>query len=136
MLPVSSIAYFILISFLTASKPVTSHFVVSPFPYHSCFGSSVPTIGHRFTPWCIIASSHVPHTGTMTFTTFITQTYIILKKICDTHAKQCLFFWKQTVVISRMQKMSKEGLQRTDKRIGLMNEILAAMDTVKYSLFP
>ncbi|GJV24846.1 ABC transporter C family member 2 isoform X1 [Tanacetum coccineum] len=37
----------------------------------------------------------------------------------------------QTLVISRMQKMSKEGLQRTDKRIGLMNEILAAMDTVK-----
>uniref|UniRef100_A0A2N9GBH8 ABC transmembrane type-1 domain-containing protein n=1 Tax=Fagus sylvatica TaxID=28930 RepID=A0A2N9GBH8_FAGSY len=30
-----------------------------------------------------------------------------------------------------MQKLSKEGLQRTDKRIGLMNEILAAMDTVK-----
>lgn len=37
----------------------------------------------------------------------------------------------QTLVISKMQKMSKEGLQRTDKRIGLMNEILAAMDTVK-----
>lgn len=35
-----------------------------------------------------------------------------------------------------MQKLSKEGLQRTDKRIGLMNEILAAMDTVKYDLFP
>lgn len=34
-----------------------------------------------------------------------------------------------------MQKYSKEGLQRTDKRIGLMNEILAAMDTVKYDLF-
>lgn len=34
-----------------------------------------------------------------------------------------------------MQKLSKEGLQRTDKRIGLMNEILAAMDTVKYDLF-
>ncbi|GMP73760.1 hypothetical protein CsSME_00031413 [Camellia sinensis var. sinensis] len=30
-----------------------------------------------------------------------------------------------------MRKLSKEGLQRTDKRIGLMNEILAAMDTVK-----
>lgn len=42
-----------------------------------------------------------------------------------------LMFPIQTVVISRMQKMSKEGLQRTDKRIGLMNEILAAMDTVK-----
>ncbi|XP_050221778.1 ABC transporter C family member 2-like [Mercurialis annua] len=37
----------------------------------------------------------------------------------------------QTFVISKMQKLSKEGLQRTDKRIGLMNEILAAMDTVK-----
>nr|DAD37246.1 TPA_asm: hypothetical protein HUJ06_007887 [Nelumbo nucifera] len=37
----------------------------------------------------------------------------------------------QTYVISKMQKLSKEGLQRTDKRIGLMNEILAAMDTVK-----
>lgn len=34
-----------------------------------------------------------------------------------------------------MQKLSKEGLQRTDKRIGLMNEILAAMDTVKYETF-
>ena len=38
-------------------------------------------------------------------------------------------------MISRMQKLSKEGLQRTDKRIGLMNEILAAMDTVKYASF-
>ncbi|GKU99912.1 hypothetical protein SLEP1_g12690 [Rubroshorea leprosula] len=36
-----------------------------------------------------------------------------------------------TLVISKMQKLSKEGLQRTDRRIGLMNEILAAMDTVK-----
>ncbi|PPS08136.1 hypothetical protein GOBAR_AA12505 [Gossypium barbadense] len=42
-----------------------------------------------------------------------------------------LMFPVQTVVISRMQKLSKEGLQRTDKRIGLMNEVLAAMDTVK-----
>ncbi|KAJ7969063.1 ABC transporter C family member 2-like [Quillaja saponaria] len=42
-----------------------------------------------------------------------------------------LMFPLQTFVISRMQKLSKEGLQRTDKRIGLMNEILAAMDTVK-----
>ncbi|KDO75335.1 hypothetical protein CISIN_1g0003511mg, partial [Citrus sinensis] len=37
----------------------------------------------------------------------------------------------QTFIISRMQKLTKEGLQRTDKRIGLMNEILAAMDAVK-----
>ncbi|GAV87979.1 ABC_tran domain-containing protein/ABC_membrane domain-containing protein [Cephalotus follicularis] len=42
-----------------------------------------------------------------------------------------LLFPIQTFIISRMQKLSKEGLQRTDKRIGLMNEILAAMDTVK-----
>ncbi|CAL5183715.1 unnamed protein product [Lathyrus oleraceus] len=42
-----------------------------------------------------------------------------------------LMFPLQTLIISRMQKLSKEGLQRTDKRISLMNEILAAMDTVK-----
>ncbi|KAJ6979531.1 hypothetical protein NC653_027625 [Populus alba x Populus x berolinensis] len=42
-----------------------------------------------------------------------------------------IFCLVKTFVISRMQKLSKEGLQRTDKRIGLMNEILAAMDTVK-----
>lgn len=42
-----------------------------------------------------------------------------------------LMFPFQTFVISRMQKLTKEGLQRTDKRIGLMNEILAAMDIVK-----
>ncbi|KAL5977121.1 Canalicular multispecific organic anion transporter 1 [Asimina triloba] len=37
----------------------------------------------------------------------------------------------ETLIISRMQKLSKEGLQRTDKRIGIMNEILAAMESVK-----
>ncbi|KAK6781531.1 hypothetical protein RDI58_019327 [Solanum bulbocastanum] len=42
-----------------------------------------------------------------------------------------LMFPVQTFVISKMQKLTKEGLQRTDKRIGLMNEVLAAMDTVK-----
>ncbi|XLU34277.1 hypothetical protein S245_070343, partial [Arachis hypogaea] len=41
-----------------------------------------------------------------------------------------LMFPLQTFIISKMQKLSKEGLQRTDKRIGLMNEVLAAMDTV------
>lgn len=35
-------------------------------------------------------------------------------------------------MISKMRKLTKEGLQQTDKRVGLMNEILAAMDTVKY----
>lgn len=42
-----------------------------------------------------------------------------------------LMFPIQTLVISKMQKFNKEGLQRTDKRIGLMNEILASMDIVK-----
>ncbi|KAF7840257.1 ABC transporter C family member 2-like [Senna tora] len=42
-----------------------------------------------------------------------------------------LMFPIQTFIISRMRTLGKEGLQRTDKRIGLMNEILAAMDTVK-----
>ncbi|KAK1568814.1 hypothetical protein Q3G72_029144 [Acer saccharum] len=37
----------------------------------------------------------------------------------------------QTFVISKMRKLTKEGLQQTDKRVSLMNEILAAMDTVK-----
>lgn len=39
---------------------------------------------------------------------------------------------KQTWVISKMRKLTKEGLQQTDRRVSLMNEILAAMDTVKY----
>ncbi|KAL3851518.1 hypothetical protein ACJIZ3_013400 [Penstemon smallii] len=43
-----------------------------------------------------------------------------------------LLFPILTFLISKMQKLTKEGLQCTDKRIGLMNEILAAMDTVKY----
>uniref|UniRef100_A0A5B6ZCD8 ABC-type xenobiotic transporter n=1 Tax=Davidia involucrata TaxID=16924 RepID=A0A5B6ZCD8_DAVIN len=42
-----------------------------------------------------------------------------------------LMFPIQTFIISKMRKLSKEGLQHTDKRVGLMNEILAAMDTVK-----
>ncbi|KAJ8762659.1 hypothetical protein K2173_010680 [Erythroxylum novogranatense] len=37
----------------------------------------------------------------------------------------------QTLVISKMRKLTKEGLQRTDKRVSLMNEILASMDIVK-----
>ncbi|XP_062162854.1 ABC transporter C family member 12-like isoform X2 [Alnus glutinosa] len=37
----------------------------------------------------------------------------------------------QAFVLSKMRKLTKEGLQWTDKRVGLMNEILAAMDTVK-----
>ncbi|KAG8381911.1 hypothetical protein BUALT_Bualt05G0022000 [Buddleja alternifolia] len=43
-----------------------------------------------------------------------------------------LMFPLQTFIINRMRKLSNEGLLRTDKRVGLMNEILAAMDTVKY----
>ncbi|KAM3323933.1 ABC transporter C family member 12 isoform X4 [Capsicum chacoense] len=37
----------------------------------------------------------------------------------------------QTIIVSYMRKLSKEGLQYTDKRVGLTNEILAAMDVVK-----
>jgi len=33
-----------------------------------------------------------------------------------------------------MRKLTKEGLHRTDKRVSLMNEILAAMDVMKYGL--
>ncbi|XVF45970.1 hypothetical protein PTKIN_Ptkin02bG0250500 [Pterospermum kingtungense] len=38
----------------------------------------------------------------------------------------------QIIVISKMRKMTKQGLEWTDRRVGLMNEILAAMDTVKF----
>lgn len=42
-----------------------------------------------------------------------------------------LLFPAQAIMINRMRKYTREGLLRTDKRIGLMNEILAAMDIVK-----
>uniref|UniRef100_A0A803QEB7 ABC-type xenobiotic transporter n=1 Tax=Cannabis sativa TaxID=3483 RepID=A0A803QEB7_CANSA len=37
----------------------------------------------------------------------------------------------QTIILSKMRKLTEEGLLRTDKRVGLMNEILSAMDIVK-----
>lgn len=45
---------------------------------------------------------------------------------------QSFFMRGQTIVISNMRKMTKQGLLWTDRRVSLMNEILAAMDTVKY----
>ncbi|KAI7748916.1 hypothetical protein M8C21_031160, partial [Ambrosia artemisiifolia] len=42
-----------------------------------------------------------------------------------------LMFPIQTMIVSKMRKLSKEGLQYTDKRVGLMSEILAAIQTVK-----
>ncbi|KAJ0791413.1 putative ABC-type xenobiotic transporter [Helianthus annuus] len=46
-----------------------------------------------------------------------------------------LMFPIQTMIVSKMRKLTKEGLQYTDKRVGLMSEILAAIQTVKYD-FP
>ncbi|KAK1381980.1 ABC-type xenobiotic transporter [Heracleum sosnowskyi] len=37
----------------------------------------------------------------------------------------------QTFIVSKARKLSREGLECTDKRVGLMNEIIAAMETVK-----
>ncbi|ESQ33830.1 hypothetical protein EUTSA_v10006558mg [Eutrema salsugineum] len=37
----------------------------------------------------------------------------------------------QTLIINKMRKLTKEGLQWTDKRVGITNEILASMDTIK-----
>uniref|UniRef100_A0A1J3J339 ABC-type xenobiotic transporter n=7 Tax=Noccaea caerulescens TaxID=107243 RepID=A0A1J3J339_NOCCA len=37
----------------------------------------------------------------------------------------------QTMIISKMRKLTKEGLQWTDNRVGITNEILASMDTIK-----
>lgn len=39
-------------------------------------------------------------------------------------------------MISKIRKLAKDGLQQTDKRVGLVNEILAAMDNVKYDSTP
>ncbi|KAL4010222.1 hypothetical protein IC575_030452 [Cucumis melo] len=41
-------------------------------------------------------------------------------------------FYLQKLVTNRLRKQSKEQLQCTDKRIGLINEILAAMETVNF----
>ncbi|KAI8524470.1 hypothetical protein RHMOL_Rhmol13G0151700 [Rhododendron molle] len=46
--------------------------------------------------------------------------------VLDRHHK----LW-ETFIISKMRLLSKEGLQSIDKRVGLMNEMLVAMDTVK-----
>ncbi|WOG86165.1 hypothetical protein DCAR_0205366 [Daucus carota subsp. sativus] len=37
----------------------------------------------------------------------------------------------QTFIVSKARKLSREGLECTDRRVGLMNEIIAAMETVK-----
>ncbi|KAJ4837828.1 Multidrug resistance-associated protein 9 [Turnera subulata] len=42
-----------------------------------------------------------------------------------------LLLFIQTFVIHKMKKLTEEGLQRTDIRVGLMSEILAAMHAVK-----
>ncbi|KAL8091101.1 ABC transporter C family member 12-like isoform X1 [Apium graveolens] len=37
----------------------------------------------------------------------------------------------QTFIVKKSRKLSREGLDCTDKRVGLMNEIVASMETVK-----
>jgi ATP-binding cassette, subfamily C (CFTR/MRP), member 1 len=71
---------------------------------------------------------------------FPIQVHFLLRTLLFTYISNIIILTfvcllEQTLVISRMQKLTKEGLQRTDKRIGLMNEVLAAMDTVKYIIF-
>ncbi|GMI96631.1 multidrug resistance-associated protein 13, ATP-binding cassette C12 [Hibiscus trionum] len=38
----------------------------------------------------------------------------------------------QTIVVSKMRKVTKKRLDWTDRRVNIMNEVLAAMDTVKF----
>lgn len=71
-----------------------------------------------------ITSFFIPFT--VLYVKLLTIELLIISKI---------YHVEQMYVISKMQRLSKEGLQRTDKRIGLMNEILAAMDAVKYVSF-
>ncbi|KAJ6416512.1 hypothetical protein OIU84_002385 [Salix udensis] len=46
----------------------------------------------------------------------------------DQEVMECIW----AILLNRMRQLTKEGLHRTDRRVSLMNEILAAMDTVKY----
>ncbi|KAF9620102.1 hypothetical protein IFM89_010752 [Coptis chinensis] len=97
-----------LICFLyTANLPAASWRMVCSFSYCDRYGSSLQGT------WCCISCRLIDASLYVSYTA-ISSTIIIT-----------------TIVISKMKKWSKEGLQRTDKRIGLMNEILAAMDTVK-----
>ena len=76
---------------------------------------------------------HTTHAVLGSSSTYLVVLHFIVLVLCV--LTLFLSFCKQTVVISIMQKLSKEGIQCTDKRIELMNEILVAMDTVKYDLF-
>lgn len=62
------------------------------------------------------------------YVSFVSQ----FSRLLSSSSFSCFILLNQTIIISKTQKLTKEGLQRTDKRIGLMNEVLAAMDTVKY----
>ncbi|KAH7544598.1 hypothetical protein FEM48_Zijuj01G0002700 [Ziziphus jujuba var. spinosa] len=99
---------------------ITSCSVVGSISNCYLFGSSISTIGCVFATWSFNVGSYVPRTDAD-----FSNSHLISED-----STYC-FPMHLTIVISRMRKLSKEGLQRTDKRIGLMNEILAAMDTLK-----
>ncbi|WZZ16208.1 hypothetical protein YC2023_109297 [Brassica napus] len=88
---------------MQSNLPITSYHVVGAISHNCITSSPLSTIGCCLAHRRIVPGPYVPYTGPYLF----------------------------TVIISKTQKLTKEGLQRTDKRIGLMNEVLAAMDTVK-----
>lgn len=115
---------------------ITPHVMVGSISYHCCNGASVSATRGFFTSGCLDACSFVSASGpeTLLYKYIFSEYFFSLVG----HSTPILFIFfaraTQTYVISKSQKISKEGLQRTDKRIGLMNEILAAMDTIKYGL--
>ncbi|KAL6278221.1 hypothetical protein ACE6H2_021822 [Prunus campanulata] len=92
--------------------------MVSSFSYHCSHGSSLPAIRCCIPYWINDANSHD------------SGQHLVLSQLVDFH------FSLKTIVISKIRKLAKDGLQQTDKGVGLMNEILAAMDNVKYDRTP
>jgi len=128
---------------VTANLPITSYHVVGAISYNCSTGSPLSTIGCCLDHWCIVSCPYVPHTGSyiliiphslcaVVFFLLLSAYFSFAFHTNENDSFSSFILLKQTVIISKTQKLTKEGLQRTDKRIGLMNEVLAAMDTVKY----
>ena len=63
---------------------------------------------------------------------YLVSFFLIAFNVSDESSCFMINLREQTFVLSKMRKLTKEALQWTDKRVSLMNEILVAMDTVKY----
>ena len=68
---------------------------------------------------------------------YICGSSVLLKNFIRYKFPNCVAFctvilFVNFFVMSKMRKLTKDGLHKTDKRVDLMNVILTAMDIVKY----